>query len=91
MTRFRVAKNSGAKEVDLIKVWRNANKRPQVNPTVVVYVNKNNIQSRLKRKYIFKSLVVRTILPFPRKDGCFRCLTQNSIIFLNKKGSLFGT
>lgn len=69
-SRMKVADNSGAKEVLIIRVLGGTRRRyARVGDVVVVTVKQANPTGNVKKKSVVKAVVVRTRDQIHRKDG----------------------
>jgi len=92
----KVADNSGAKLAKCIKVLGGKKKVAKIGDIVVVSIKKlreNNPKklSKLKKKDIFKALVIRTKSSLRKKNGFYCKFHENSVVFLDKQKNPVGT
>jgi len=95
-TILKVSDNSGAKTVRCIKVLGGFKKKyATVGNIVVVSVqklrNKSKKTSKVKKKEIYKALIIRTKTCFKRQDGFYTAFKENSVVLINKQGNPVGT
>jgi large subunit ribosomal protein L14 len=95
-TLLKVADNSGAKIVKCIKVLGGFRKKQaKIGDIVVVSIQKlrDNPKkiTRLKKKDIFKAVVIRTTHRLSKNTGFFLGFESNSVILLDKQGNPLGT
>ncbi len=95
-TRLSVADNSGAKEVQCIKVLGGTRRRyASLGDIIVVAVKTAAPTSGVKKGSVQKAVVVRTIKEVKRKDGSCIRFGDNAVVIINEnnepKGSrIFG-
>ena len=95
-TRLKVADNSGAKEVQCIKVLGGSKKRvASVGDIIVVSVKEAIPNSKVKKGEVAKAVVVRTAKEIKRPDGSYVRFDDNACVIIgddgNPKGSrIFG-
>ncbi len=95
-TRLNVADNSGAKEVQCIKVLGGTRRRyATLGDIIVVAVKDAAPSSAVKKGSVQKAVVVRTIREVKRKDGSSVRFGDNAVVIINDakepKGSrIFG-
>ena len=71
-TKLKVADNSGAKEIQVIKVLGGSRRRyAAIGDIVVASVKKAEPRRLVKRKEIVKAVIVRQKKPFRRNDGSY--------------------
>src|SRR3954471_15470626 len=95
-TRLTVADNSGAKEVQCIKVLGGTRRRyASLGDIIVVAVKTATPNGAVKKGSVQKAVVVRTIKVVKRKDGSAIRFGDNAVVIINDahepKGSrIFG-
>jgi large subunit ribosomal protein L14 len=95
-TILKVSDNSGAKTVKCIKVLGGFKKDfAKLGDTIVVSVqnlrNKSKKTSKVKKKEIYKALIIRTKTIVKRKDGSGISFKENAVALLNNLGKPVGT
>jgi len=95
-TILKVSDNSGAKTVKCIKVLGGFKKKyAKLGDTIVVSVqklrNKLKKTSKVKKKEIYKALIIRTKACFRKKDGFYILFQENSVVLINSQGNPVGT
>ena len=92
MTKLSVADNSGAKEVQCIKVLGGSKRRYAFVGDIIVVAVKNAIpKSNVKKGDVKKAVVVRTKYDIKRKDGgCVR-FDENACVILDNQSQPVGT
>jgi large subunit ribosomal protein L14 len=89
---LKVADNSGAKTVRCIKVLGGFQRKySKIGEIIVVSVqtlrNKSKITSKVKKKEVYKALIVQTKIKYKKGNGFMAKFTENSVILLNKQGN----
>ncbi|MEQ8672900.1 MAG: 50S ribosomal protein L14 [Aggregatilineales bacterium] len=96
-SRLKVADNSGAQEVLVIRVLGGSKKRyGRVGDVVVATVKSASTQGNIKKSEIVRAVIVRTAKEFRRSDGSYIRFDDNAVVILdtdltNPKGTrVFG-
>lgn len=95
-TKLKISDNSGAKTVRCVKVLGGFKKKiAALGDIIVVSVqqlrNKIKHKSKVKKKEVYRALIIRTRLGYVKKSG-FRCqFFENAAILINKQGNPIGT
>lgn len=83
-SRLKVADNSGAKEVLVIRVLGGTKRRyARVGDVVVCTVKDASPTGNVKKKSVVKAVVVRTRDQIQRKDGSTICFDDNAVVIIN--------
>jgi len=91
-TRLKVADNSGAKEVQCIKVLGGTRRRyASLGDIIVVSVKEAIPRSKVKKGDVVKAVVVRTTRTHKRPDGTSIRFDENSAVILNNQMEPIGT
>ncbi len=91
-TRLKVADNSGAKEVQCIKVLGGTRRRyASLGDIIVVSVKEAIPRSKVKKGDVVKAVVVRTKRTHKRPDGTSIRFDENSAVILNNQNEPVGT
>ena len=91
-TRLEVADNSGAKQVQCIKVLGGAKRRyAGVGDIIVVSVKEATPKGRVKKGDVRKAVVVRTARDIKRRDGSVIRFDGNAAVILNNNNEPVGT
>lgn len=91
-TRMRVADNSGAKEVQCIKVIGGSKRRTaSVGDIVVVSVKSALPTSKIKKGEVAKAVIVRTKKQIRRPDGSYIRFDDNAAVLVNQNKEPVGT
>lgn len=89
---LKVADNTGAREVLLIRVLGGGKKRyATVGDRIVVTVKEAIPSGNIKKGEISKAVVVRTINKIHRKDGSYLSFDDNACVLINTSGEVKGT
>lgn len=89
-TILKVSDNSGAKTVRCIKILGGFRKKyAKLGDSIIVSVqqlrNKSKNTSKVKKGDIYKALIIRTKIPYKKKDGSQMWFSENSVILINKQ------
>jgi large subunit ribosomal protein L14 len=82
-----VADNSGGKIARVFKVLGGSRRRyAQIGDTVVVSIQTAAPRAVVKKKDIYRAVVVRQTKPFGRKDGSHIRFDENAVVLIEKQG-----
>jgi len=95
-TTLKVSDNSGAKTVRCIKVLGGFKKKyAKLGDIVVVSIqklrNKLKKTSKVKKKEIYKALIIRTKTHSKKNNGFNTVFNENSVVLINSQGNPVGT
>lgn len=91
-SRATVADNSGAKEIQVIKVLGGAKRRyASIGDQVIVSVKKAMPNGGVKKGTVHTAVIVRTKKAVKRKDGSHIRFDDNAVVLLNTSGDIRGT
>ena len=91
-SRLRVADNSGAKEVQCIKVLGGSKRRyAHIGDVIVVSVKEAMPNSKVKKGDTAKAVIVRTKHKLRRADGSYLRFDDNSAVIINAAMEPVGT
>lgn len=91
-SRLKVADNTGAKEVLLIRVLGGTKKRyASIGDKIVVTVKSAISSGNIKKGQVTKAVVVRTKKAIRRKDGSYIKFDDNACVILSAQGEMRGT
>lgn len=95
-TILKVFDNSGAKTVRCIKVLGGFKKKyASLGDIIVVSVqklrNKSKKTSKVKKKEVYRALIIRTKTSYRKKDGSTIIFEENSVALMTKQGNPVGT
>lgn len=83
-SRLKIADNSGAQEILVIRVLGGSKKRyGYVGDIVVATVKSANTQGNVKKGDIVRAVVVRTAKEYRRTDGSYIKFDDNAAVILN--------
>ncbi len=91
-SRIEVADNSGAKEVQCIKVLGGSKHNiANLGDIIVVSVKNALPNGKVKKGDIFRALIVRTAKETKRSDGSTIRFDKNAVVLVNKTKEPIGT
>ncbi|MGE3682031.1 MAG: 50S ribosomal protein L14 [Bdellovibrionales bacterium] len=91
-SRLRVADNSGAREVQCIKVLGGTKRRwASIGDIIVVSVKEALPNSKVKKGDVAKAVIVRTVHKLRRPDGSYIRFDDNSAVLINAAKEPIGT
>ncbi len=91
-TILSVCDNSGVKWVQCLKILGKNPKAPgKAGDIIVVSIKRTKSFSKIKKKEIYKAIIVRIKKKICREDGSSISFSKNSVILLNVKGSPIGS
>ena len=92
-SRLRVADNTGAKEVLVIRVLGGTKKRyASIGDKIVVAIKEATPNGNVKKGQVAKAVVVRTKKEIRRKDGSYIRFDDNACVLIdNTSGEMKGT
>jgi len=91
-SRLKVADNSGAKDVLVIRVLGGTKRRyASIGDKVVVTVKHAMPNGGVKKGTVTKAVVVRTKKEIRRADGTYTRFDDNAVVLLNEGGEMRGT
>ncbi|AEB09301.1 50S ribosomal protein L14 [Desulfobacca acetoxidans] len=91
-TTLNVADNSGAKQLQCIRVLGGTRRRYAcVGDIIVVAVKEALPNSKVKKGDVKRAVVVRTIKETSRPDGSYIRFSDNSAVLINPQGEPIGT
>ena len=91
-SRLRVADNTGAKEVLVIRVLGGTKKRyASIGDKIVVSIKDATPNGSVKKGQVSKAVVVRTKKEIRRKDGSYIRFDDNAVVLLNNSDEPRGT
>lgn len=91
-SRLRVADNSGAREVQCIKVLGGSKRRyAHIGDIIVVSVKDALPNSKVKKGDVAKAVIVRTVHKLRRPDGSYIRFDDNSAVLINAAKEPIGT
>ena len=91
-SRLKVADNSGAREVLVIRVLGGTRRRyASLGDQIVVTVKDALPSGHVKNGAVSKAVIVRTKKEVRRADGSYIRFDDNAVVLLNNQGELRGT
>lgn len=91
-TRLKVADNSGAKEVQCLKVLGGSKRRyASIGDVIVVSIKDAMPNSKVKKGDVAKAVIVRTTHKLRRADGSYLRFDDNSAVLINAALEPIGT
>lgn len=91
-TKMKVADNSGAKEVQCIKVLGGTRRRyASVGDIIVVSIKDALPTAKVKKGDVAKAVIVRTVHKIHRPDGSHIRFDENSAVLINAQNEPIGT
>jgi large subunit ribosomal protein L14 len=91
-SRLKVADNSGAREVLVIRVLGGTRRRyASIGDQIVVTVKDALPSGNIKKGTVSKAVIVRTKKEVRRADGSYIRFDDNAVVLLNTAGELRGT
>ena len=91
-TRLGVADNSGAREVQCIKVLGGSKRRyASIGDIIVVSVKEALPNAKVKKGDVKKAVVVRTKKEIARRDGTYIRFDDNAAVILDNQNQPVGT
>jgi len=89
-SRLKVADNSGAKEVQCIKVLANA-KNAYVGDVIIVSIKSAIPKGKVKKGEVCSAVIVRTKKEIRRADGSTIRFDENAAVLVDKQREPIGT
>ena len=91
-TKLSVADNSGAKEVQCIKILGGSKRMSaRIGDIIVVAVKDVLPSGKMKKGEVKKAVIVRTAYPIRREDGSYISFDNNSCVLLTNNNEPIGT
>lgn len=91
-SRLRVADNSGARELLVIRVLGGTGRKyAQIGDIVVCSVKSAQPGGTVKKGDVVKAVIVRTTYPTKRKDGSYIRFDDNAAVVINDSRNPVGT
>jgi large subunit ribosomal protein L14 len=90
-TIVTVADNSGAKVARVFKILGGSKRRyAGIGDVVVISVQTAEPRKLVKKKDVYKAVIVRQVKPFRRKDGSYVSFDDNAVVLIEKQGKEMG-
>lgn len=91
-TRLEVADNSGAKEVQCIKVLGGSKRMIAGLGDIIKVAVKDALPGgKIKKGEVKDAVIVRTKYPIRREDGSYIRFDNNSVVIINQQKEMIGT
>lgn len=91
-SRLSVADNSGAKQVQCIKVLGGSKRRyASVGDTIIVSVKEALPNSKVKKGEVKRAVIVRTAKELARPDGTYIRFDDNAAVLIDNNNQPVGT
>ena len=91
-SRLKVADNSGAREVQCIKVLGGSKRRcASIGDIIVVSIKDALPNSKVKKGDVAKAVIVRTVSKVRRADGSYIRFDENSAVLIKPDKEPIGT
>jgi ribosomal protein L14/ribosomal protein uS17 len=91
-TRLKVADNTGAREILVIRVQGGSKRRyAHVGDVITATVKQASPQGTVKKGEVVKAVVVRTKKEFGRNDGTYIAFDENAAVIIDAAGNPRGT
>lgn len=91
-SRLKVADNSGAKEVQCLKVLGGSKRRyASIGDIIIVSIKEALPNSKVKKGDVAKAVIVRTKSKLRRPDGSYLSFDDNSAVLINASLEPIGT
>lgn len=92
MSRLKVADNTGAREILVIRIVGGSNKKyAEVGDVIVASVKQANPGGSVKKGDVVHAVVVRTAKEYGRPDGSYIKFDENAAVILTDKNNPRGT
>lgn len=91
-TRLFVADNSGAKEIQCIKVLGGSRRRyARIGDIIIASVKEAAVGGTCKKGQVVKAVIVRTKKELSRPDGSYIRFDDNAAVIINNQNEPIGT
>ena len=91
-SRLKVADNTGAREILVIRVKGGSRRRyAHVGDVITATVKQATPQGTVKKGEVVTAVVVRTKKPFGRDDGTYIAFDENAAVIIDAQGAPRGT
>ena len=91
-SRLRVADNSGARQIQCIRVLGGSNRKcAAIGDTIVAAVKQITPSGPIKKGEVVKAVVVRTTQPLARADGSLIRFDENAAVLIDDQKNPRGT
>ena len=87
----KVADNTGAKIARIFKVPGGSRRRyARIGDVVIIAIQTVEPRKAVKKKEIYRAVVVRQTKSFARKDGSYVRFDENAVVIIEKQGKEMG-
>ncbi len=87
----QIADNSGGKIGRIFKIPGGSKRRyARIGDVVVLSIQTAEPRKQVKKKDIYRAVVVRQTKPFARKDGSYVRFDENAVVLIEKQGKEMG-
>ncbi len=91
-SRLKVADNTGAREILVIRVKGGSRRRyAHVGDVITATVKQATPQGSVKKGEVVTAVIVRTKKPFGRNDGTYISFDENAAVIIDAQGAPRGT
>ena len=91
-SRLKVADNTGAREILVIRVKGGSKRRyAHVGDVITATVKQATPQGAIKKGEVVRAVVVRTKKPFGRDDGTYIGFDENAAVIIDQQNNPRGT
>jgi large subunit ribosomal protein L14 len=95
-TILKVSDNSGVKTVRCLKILGGFKKKYSILGDIIIVSiqqlkNKLKKTSKIKKKEIYRALIIKTKINYKKKTGYENFFKKNSIVLINKQDNPIGT
>ena len=82
-----VADNTGAKIGRVFKILGGSKRRyAGIGDTIVISIQTAEPRKAVKKKEVYRAVIVRQTKPFARKDGSYIRFDENAVVIIEKQG-----
>lgn len=82
-----VADNTGAKIGRVFKILGGSKRRyAGIGDTIVISIQTAEPRKAVKKKDVYRAVIVRQTKPFARKDGSYVRFDENAVVIIEKQG-----
>lgn len=86
-----IADNTGGQIGRIFKILGGSKRRyAGIGDTVVISIQTAQPRKTVKKKDVFRAVVVRQTKPFARKDGSYVRFDENAVVIIEKQGKEMG-
>jgi large subunit ribosomal protein L14 len=86
-----IADNTGAKIGRVFKILGGSKRRyAGIGDTIVISIQTAEPRKAVKKKEVYRAVIVRQTKPFARKDGSYVRFDENAVVIIEKQGKEMG-